>query len=334
VELIDRLKELQETSKSEIASADSSEQLEVLRVQYLGKKGSVTGILKSLGAMPPEERKVVGEAVNSTRDFLSRLIDSRKESLLRKEEEATLTNEAIDVTLPVRVPVHATGLGHLHPLSIVQKELEDIFIGLGFDVVDGPEVESEFYNFESLNVPSWHPARDMQDTIWTTLPDLLLRTQTSPIQVRALRERSAPLRIVAPGRVFRYERVDATHGHTFYQMEGMMVDREVTVGHLVYFMKTLLRKIFGFEPKIRLRPGYFPFVEPGFELDIWFNNKWMELLPCGLVHPKVLSYGGIDPNEWQGFAFGLGLSRLVMSRFQIEDIRHFQAGDFRFLNQF
>ncbi len=334
MELLDRLKELQESSKAEILLASSSEQVDSIRIQYLGKKGSITGILKSLGGLPPDERKKVGEAVNSARDQVSELLDSRGAVLARKEEEETLSCEAIDVTLPVKMPLQTSDVGHLHPLSIVQRELEEIFIGLGFDVVDGPEVESEFYNFESLNVPKWHPARDMQDTIWTTLPGLLLRTQTSPIQVRALQERNAPLRIVAPGRVFRYERVDATHGHTFYQMEGMMVDKEVTVGHLIYFMKTLLRKIFKFEPEIRLRPGYFPFVEPGFELDIWFNNKWMELLPCGLVHPKVLSYGGIDPNEWQGFAFGLGLSRLVMSRYQISDIRHFQGGDFRFLNQF
>jgi phenylalanyl-tRNA synthetase alpha chain len=334
VELLGQLRELQQSSDSEVKNATSSDVVDSIRVKYLGKKGSITGILKSLGSLPPEERKTIGEAVNVARDQLTALLESKRTALLRKEEEEALAHEAIDVTLPVRMPVQTSGVGHLHPLSIVQRELEDIFIGLGFDVVDGPEVETEFYNFESLNVPEWHPARDMQDTIWTTLPGLLLRTQTSPIQVRALQERNAPLRIVAPGRVFRYERVDATHGHTFYQMEGMMVDKEVTVGHLIYFMKTLLRKIFRFDPKIRLRPGYFPFVEPGFELDIWFNNSWMELLPCGLVHPKVLAYGGIDPEEWQGFAFGLGLSRLVMSRFNIEDIRHFQGGDFRFLNQF
>lgn len=334
MELLNRLKDLQQSSESEISRALSSEQVESLRVQYLGKKGSITGILKSLGGLPPDERKLVGEAVNQSKDIVTQLLDARGAELARKEEEEILSKEALDVTLPVKMPLQNTEVGHLHPLSTVQRELEDIFIGLGFDVVDGPEVETEFYNFESLNVPEWHPARDMQDTIWTTLPGLLMRTQTSPIQVRALQERKAPLRIVAPGRVFRYERVDATHGHTFYQMEGMMIDREVTVGHLIYFMKTLLRKIFKFDPKIRLRPGYFPFVEPGFELDIWFNDGWMELLPCGLIHPKVLSHGGIDPKEWQGFAFGLGLSRLVMSRFQVEDIRHFQGGDFRFLNQF
>lgn len=334
MELLDRLKELVQTSESEIKSATTTEQLEALRLMYLGKKGSVTGILKSLGGLPPEERKQVGEAVNQAKNSTTSLLEQKSSALARKEEETVLLKEAIDVSLPVKIPVLTPGTGHLHPLSLVQRELEDIFIGLGFDVVDGPEVESEFYNFEALNVPEWHPARDMQDTIWTTLPQLLLRTQTSPIQVRALQERNAPLRIVAPGRVFRYERVDATHGHTFYQMEGMMVDKEVTVGNLIYFMKTLLRKVFKFDPKIRLRPGYFPFVEPGFELDIWFNNRWMELLPCGLVHPGVLEHGGIDPDKWQGFAFGLGLSRLVMSRYQIEDIRHFQGGDFRFLGQF
>lgn len=344
MEILNHLEELQLSSLKEISDAKTSEEIDAVRLKYLGKKGSISGVLKTLGTLLPEERKKVGESVNVSRDLLVKKIEEKLASLKRSEEEQILSNESIDVTLPVKMPLLTSRTGHLHPLSTVQRELEDIFLGLGFDVVDGPEVESEFFNFEALNVPAWHPARDMQDTIWTSIPGLLMRTQTSPIQVRAMLERNGfdnngqkkqgPLRIVAPGRVFRFERVDATHGHTFYQMEGMMIDKEVTVGHLIYFMKTLLRKIFKFEPKIRLRPGYFPFVEPGFELDIWFNNKWMELLPCGLVHPKVLSYGGINPNEWQGFAFGLGLSRLVMSRYQINDIRHFQGGDFRFLNQF
>lgn len=334
LEFLTNIKELLTKAREEILEADSSEKVESIKLVYLGKKGSITGILKTLGALDPEERKKVGEGVNKARDELTKALEDKKAFLVNQEEELILNKEGIDVSLPVKLPVFSSENGHLHPLSIVQKDLEDIFIGLGFDVVDGPEVESEFYNFESLNVPDWHPARDMQDTIWTTLPKLLLRTQTSPIQVRTLQEREAPLRIVAPGRVFRYERVDATHGHTFYQMEGMMIDKEVSVGHLIFFMKTLLRKIFNFEPKIRLRPGYFPFVEPGFELDIWFKDRWLELLPCGLVHPKVLEYGGIDSAKWQGFAFGLGLSRLVMSRYKIDDIRHLQGGDLRFLKQF
>ncbi|MCB0324451.1 MAG: phenylalanine--tRNA ligase subunit alpha [Bdellovibrionales bacterium] len=322
-----------DAATAQIAAAADAAELEQLRVRFLGKKGELTLLMKGLKDVEAEQRKELGAFLNEAKRSVEALLSERLSALTSHAQLARLEAEWIDVTLPVRgVPV-AFEPGSLHPLSRVQRELEKIFISLGFEVVDGPEVESEYYNFEALNIPSTHPARDMQDTIWTAGGGLL-RTQTSAIQVRALEQRTAPLRIVAPGRCFRYERMDATHEHTFYQMEGMMVDRHVTVGHLIYFMKTLLREIFGAEQKIRLRPGYFPFVEPGFELDIWFRGRWLELLPCGLVHPKVLEYGGIDPSEWQGFAFGLGLSRLVMSRYQIDDIRHLQGGDLRFLKQF
>ena len=316
-----------------IASAASGTELEHVRVKLLGKKGDFTLMLKGLQTLEPEQRKSLGQLLNQTKKEVETLLTAREQQLASSEELIRLESEWLDVTLDAHAPVFAAEPGSIHPLTQVQRELERIFTSLGFLVVDGPEVESEYYNFDALNIPSTHPARDMQDTFWTKA-GALLRTQTSAMQVRALEQLQPPLRIVAPGRCFRYERIDATHEHTFYQMEGMMVDREVTVGHLLYFMKTLLREIFGFEPKIRLRPGYFPFVEPGFELDIWFGDRWLELLPCGLVHPKVLEYGGLDPNQWQGFAFGLGLSRLVMSRFKIDDIRHLQAGDVRFLKQF
>ena len=316
-----------------IASASQASFLEEIRLRFLGKKGELTVLMKELGAVPADHRKEIGALLNATKKEVEETLESRKVALLREEQSEKLKSEWIDVSLPVQAAPQICAPGSLHPLTQVQRELERIFIGLGFTVVDGPEVETEYYNFEALKVPDSHPARDMQDTFWTTA-GTLLRTQTSAIQVRALETLKPPLRIVAPGRCFRYERLDATHEHTFYQMEGMMIDREVTVGHLIYFMKTLLREIFGSEQKIRLRPGYFPFVEPGFELDIWFKDRWLELLPCGLVHPKVLKYGGIDPKEWQGFAFGLGLSRLVMSRFGIDDIRHLQGGDLRFLKQF
>ncbi len=316
-----------------IKKAKSTAELEELRQKIFGKKGSLTLEMKSLGSATPEQRKELGQLLNITKVELEKNFDLRKQEIQNLENSEKLKSDWIDVTLPVSVNSQVSTKGSLHPLTHVQRELERIFVSLGFTVVDGPEVETEYYNFDALNVPSTHPARDMQDTFWT-VGDLLLRTQTSPMQVRAMEEMKAPLRIIAPGRCFRYERIDATHEHTFYQMEGMMIDRVVTVGHLIYFMKTLLREIFGFEPKIRLRPGFFPFVEPGFELDIWFNNRWLELLPCGLVHPKVLEYGKIDPQKWQGFAFGLGLSRLVMSRFQIDDIRHLQGADLRFLRQF
>ncbi len=329
----DSLRKVKDTALSDISAASALPELDALRVRFLGKKGELTLLMKELGAAKPEERKTLGALLNTAKDTVESELVKRKTELERLALTSRLQEEWLDVTLPVESTTVPTGPGSLHPLTQVQRELERIFTSLGFSVVDGPELEREFYNFEALNVPATHPARDMQDTFWTKTNDLL-RTHTSPMQVRALERLKPPLRIVAPGRCFRYERIDASHEHTFYQMEGMMVDKVVTVGHLIYFMRTLLREIFGEEQKIRLRPGYFPFVEPGFELDIWFRGRWLELLPCGLVHPKVLEYGGIDPNKWQGFAFGLGLSRLVMSRFQIDDIRHLQGGDLRFLKQF
>lgn len=327
------LAQLLAASEKRVAEALDVEALEALRVELLGKKGSVTAKMKELGTLAPDERKARGAELNRVRDQLELRFSERQQLLSQQALGATLAKEAIDVTLPVSAPILPLGCGSLHPLTSVQRELETIFRNLGFTVVDGPEVETDYCNFEALNVPSTHPARDMQDTFWTTCGNLL-RTHTSSIQVRSLHALKPPIRIVAPGRVFRYERVDASHEHTFYQMEGMMIDRDVNVGHVIYFMRTLLREIFGFEAKIRLRPGYFPFVEPGFELDIWFKNRWLELLPCGLVHPRVLEFAGINPKEWNGFAFGLGLSRLVMTRYKIDDIRHLQGGDLRFLRQF
>lgn len=324
---------LQKKAENEIASASSSQALDALRVSILGKKGEINKLMKVLKDLEPEEKKEFGQALNSTKSEIEHLLENKKSELTKSEQLAKLEKEWIDVTLPVDAKLHTPAFGSLHPLTKVQRELEQIFRGLGFQVVDGPELEKEYYNFDALNIPKDHPARDMQDTFWTKAGDVL-RTHTSSIQVRALEDLDPPLRIVAPGRCFRYERSDATHESTFYQMEGMMIDKHVTVGHLIYFMKTLLREIFGSEQKIRLRPGYFPFVEPGFELDIWFNNNWLELLPCGLIHPKVLEYGGIDPSKYQGFAFGLGLSRLVMSRYGIDDIRNMMGNDLRFLRQF
>ena len=316
-----------------VQTASDEKTLDNLRVRFLGKKGELTQLMKSLGQVEAEKRKEFGSLLNQTKKEVEVVINEKAEHLANVEKQAKLEKEWLDVTLPQAQKEKISTSGSTHPIQKVQRELEEIFKGLGFTVVDGPEVEGEYYNFEALNIPATHPARDMQDTFWTTAGDLL-RTHTSCIQARELKKAKPPLRIVAPGKVYRYERVDASHSHTFYQMEGMMIDKKVTVGHLIYFMRTLLREIFGFEPKIRLRPGYFPFVEPGFELDIWFKDKWMELLPCGLVHPKVLEHGGIDPKEWQGFAFGLGLSRLVMSRYQIEDIRYLNSSDPAYLRQF
>lgn len=327
------VEELRRTSLASVDASATVDEVDSLRRNLLGKKGSVTALLKGLGTAEPETRREIGSLINELKRDLDDALTARRGKLASEADRERLAAEWIDPGLPVGGRVALPGRGALHPLSRVQRELEQIFRGLGFTVVDGPEVETDYCNFEALNIPATHPARDMQDTFFTACGHLL-RTHTSSIQVRSLQRLRPPLRIVAPGRCFRYERLDASHEHTFYQMEGMMVDRSVTVGHLIYFMRTLLREIFGGEQKIRLRPGYFPFVEPGFELDIWFQGRWLELLPCGLVHPKVLEFGGIDPNEWNGFAFGLGLSRLVMSRFQIDDIRHLQSGDLRFGRQF
>jgi len=256
---------------------------------------------------------------------------------LRKRLDA----EWLDVTLPAPGPRR----GHLHPITRIQRELEELFSSLGFAVLDGPEVEDEYHNFDALNIPADHPARDMQDTFWLDGGNLL-RTHTSPVQVRGMERLGPPLRMIAPGRVFRNESVDASHEHTFYQLEGMMIDRDASVANLLYFMKTLLTAIFHRDVTVRLRPGYFPFVEPGFELDIQClicggtgcpvckQSGWVELLPCGLVNPNVLRMSGIDPEVWGGFAFGLGLTRLAMMRYGIDDIRHLQGGDLRFLEQF
>jgi phenylalanyl-tRNA synthetase alpha chain len=279
--------------------------------------------------------------LNAAKQVVEEAFESRKQEFEKGALNARLDAEWVDLTLP------AAGVrpGSLHPITQIQMEIEDLFVSLGFMVLDGPEVETEYHNFDALNIPPEHPARDSQDTFWLTDGNLL-RTHTSPVQVRGMERFSPPLRMIAPGRAFRNESVDASHEHTFYQLEGMMIDRDVSVAHLLYFMKTLLTAIFQRHVTVRLRPGYFPFVEPGFELDIQClicggpgcavckHSGWVELLPCGLVNPNVLRISGIDPDQWGGFAFGLGLTRLVMMRYGIDDIRHLQGGDLRFLEQF
>lgn len=291
--------------------------------------------------LPADERARLGKLLNAVKQDLETAYEDKKRRFTQAELEERLAKEWIDVTLP------APGIlpGSLHPVTQLQDEIEDLFDSLGFAILDGPEVETEEHNFDALNIPSTHPARDMQDTFWLS-NGYLLRTHTSPVQVRGMRTLGPPLRMIAPGRVFRNEEVDASHEHTFYQLEGMMIDREVSVANLIYFMKTLLSSIFRREVTVRLRPGYFPFVEPGFELDIQClicggigcpvckNSGWVELLPCGLVHPNVLRISDIDPDEWGGFAFGLGLTRMAMMRYGIDDIRQLQDGDLRFLSQF
>jgi phenylalanyl-tRNA synthetase alpha chain len=335
------IQELESRSLGRIASASTAEDLEAVRVEVLGRKGALTQASKEMGKMAPDDRKRFGMVLNAAKQNLEQAIESRQAQFAEDELRARLDAEWIDLTLPAPGPRR----GHLHPITRIQRELEDLFVSLGFAVLDGPEVETEYHNFDALNIPPDHPARDMQDTFWLEGGNLL-RTHTSPVQVRGMERLGPPLRMIAPGRVFRNESVDASHEHTFYQLEGMMVDRDVSVAHLLYFMKTLLAAIFHRDVTVRLRPGYFPFVEPGFELDIQClicggpgcpvckQSGWVELLPCGLVNPKVLRMSGIDPEEWGGFAFGLGLTRLVMMRYGIDDIRQLQGGDLRFLDQF
>jgi len=335
------IQELEARSLASISAATSEEELETVRVDALGRKGPLAQAGKEMGRLPPEDRARIGKLLNSARQNIEQALQARQRSFAEESLRARLEAEWLDVTLPAPGPRR----GHLHPITRIQRELEELFGSLGFAVLDGPEVEDEYHNFDALNIPPDHPARDMQDTFWLDGGNLL-RTHTSPVQVRGMERLGPPLRMIAPGRVFRNESVDASHEHTFYQLEGMMIDRDVSVAHLLYFMKTLLAAIFHREVTVRLRPGYFPFVEPGFELDIQClicggsgcpvckQSGWVELLPCGLVNPHVLRQSGIDPEEWGGFAFGLGLTRLVMMRYGIDDIRHLQGGDLRFLEQF
>jgi phenylalanyl-tRNA synthetase alpha chain len=339
--LPEEIARLQTSALQRIGAASTPDELEAVRVEVLGRKGSLAAFSKEMGRLSPEEKAAVGKALNAAKQALESSFEARKKAFDTAELARKLDAEWVDLTLP------AQGIrkGSVHPISQIQQEIEDVFTSMGFAIVDGPEVETEWNNFDALNIPPDHPARDMQDTFW--LQDgHVLRTHTSPVQVRGMQRFGAPLRMIAPGRVFRNEEVDPSHEHTFYQLEGMMVDRDVSVANMLYFMKTLLAAVFRREVTVRLRPGYFPFVEPGFELDIQClicggsgcpvckHSGWVELLPCGLVHPNVLRFGGIDPEKWGGFAFGLGLTRLVMMRYAVDDIRLLQSGDLRFIRQF
>ncbi len=332
------LTELQAGTLRRIEEASTPADLETIRVEVLGRKGTLASVSKDMGKVPAEERGRIGKLLNEAKNALEIALTAKQEHFAAEALAQRLEQEWVDLTLP------SPGLrpGNLHPLTRLQQETEDLFRSLGFTILDGFEVEDEFHNFDALNIPADHPARDMQDTFWLE-GGKLLRTHTSPVQVRGMETLPLPLRMIAPGRVFRNETVDASHEHTFYQLEGMMIDRNVSVGNLIYFMKTLLGQVFGREVTVRLRPGFFPFVEPGFELDIQClicggpgcavckQSGWVELLPCGLINPKVLAMSGIDTNEWGGFAFGLGLTRLVMMRYGIGDIRLLMSGDLRFL---
>ncbi len=329
------------------ANAPDDAALRAVEREWLDKKaGRLSAILGRIPSLPPEERRGFGAAANGVKQALEAAIAARAAALEELRLAAALRDSSFDPTLPAARPA----LGSLHPLTLVQRELEDIFTSMGYHVLEGPEVELDEYNFQKLNIPADHPARDATDTFYTRTnaghPPLVLRTHTSPVQVRAMERLKPPFRAIAPGRVFRSESTDATHEHTFHQMEGLVVGEDVTVAELVGTMKSFLRAVFRVDDlEVRLRPGFFPFVEPGFELDarcpfctagcrVCKGTRWIELCPCGMVHPSVLRAGGIDPERWRGFAFGLGLSRLVMLRYQIDDLRHLLGGDLRFLETF
>ncbi|RMH05390.1 MAG: phenylalanine--tRNA ligase subunit alpha [Planctomycetota bacterium] len=338
----DQLERLRREGLAALAGAEDEAALRREEVRLLGRQGELTALLKQVGALPAAERPEAGRLANAVKAELAAALDERRRALAAARLERDLSGAGFDPTLPGPPPPAGT----LHPITRVQRRLEDLFTAMGFVVADGPEVELEENNFDALNIPADHPAREAQDTIWVRSErGVCMRTHTSPVQVRALRRFGVPLRVVAPGRVFRQETQDASHDHTFHQMEGLVVDRGVGVGHMLHAMNTLLAGVFGRDLETRLRPGFFPFVEPGFELDarcpfcsdgcrVCKGSTWVELMPGGLVHPNVLRACGVDPEEYSGYAFGLGLSRLAMLCYGIDDIRWLLGGDLRFLEQF
>lgn len=323
---------IREAFDAEIASATDAQALERIRAGYLGRQGQLTNYRKGVnfGALSEEERKALGQAFNEARTHIESVLEQRTGELAAKDRGPKLP---FDITLPGL----ESRLGAIHPIISTQVQVEEIFTSMGFQVFTGDEAVSEYENFDALNIPADHPARDMQDTFWLE-NGMVLRTHTSSMQNRAMRQLGVPLRAIFPGRCFRNEATDLTHECTFYQLEGLMIDRDVSVANLIAVMRELLARIFPGEIEVRLRPGFFPFVEPGFELDFKSSvvgvSRWIELMPCGMVHPRVLQAGGVDPAEYSGFAFGLGLTRLAMLKYGIPDIRLFNRGDLRFLEQF
>ncbi|MGQ0613027.1 MAG: phenylalanine--tRNA ligase subunit alpha [Planctomycetaceae bacterium] len=313
-----------------VAAAADPDRLAALRLAYLGRKSDLAAALAGLGALPKERRAAEGQRIHEIKGALESALEERARALETSLASRRAEAEWLDLTLPGLRPRR----GHLHPLTQVEEELDSLFRGMGYRVVEGPWVEDEFHNFDALNIPPWHPSRDAWDTFWLSDGNLL-RTHTSPVQIRAMRRFGAPLRAVLPGRCFRNEAVDATHECVFNQLEGLVIDTDITPGHLFHSMRAILGSILRREVATRFRPGFFPFTEPSFECDIRREDgRWMELCGMGMVHPKVLEAGGIDPARFTGYAFGLGIDRLAMMRFEIDDIRWFHSGDLRFLEQF
>ncbi|MBR5705472.1 MAG: phenylalanine--tRNA ligase subunit alpha [Deltaproteobacteria bacterium] len=341
MDIRENLAQIGEELRNELEKADALNALEALRVKVLGKKGSLTALLRGMGQLSPEERPKMGQIINEAREKLTALLDEKQAELARKEKEARLSLEAIDVTEPRPVPA----IGSEHPMNLVLNEVLDCFTSMGFSVVEGPEVELDLYNFELLNVPKNHPARDAQDTFYID-DNVVLRSQTSPVQARTMLTQKPPIRIVCPGRVFRADEVDATHSPVFHQIEGLVVDKDVTMADLKGTLDAFAKRLYGQDIEVRFRPSFFPFTEPSAEVDLTCFNchgkgcrvckgtGWIEVLGCGMVNPKVLEMCGIDSKVYSGFAFGIGVERITMLRYGIRDMRLLYEGDLRFLKQF
>ena len=337
----EKLEQIRNEALKRIEEAGALDVLNDVRVSFLGKKGALTAVLKGMKDVAPEDRPKVGQLVNETREEIERVLDEARKKMEQIIREQQMKAEVIDVTLPAEKRV----LGHRHPNTIALEEVERIFIGMGYEVVEGPEVEKDYYNFEVLNIPADHPARDEQDTFYVN-EKIVLRTQTSPVQARVMEQGRLPIRMIAPGRVFRSDEVDATHSPSFHQIEGLVVDKNITLADLKGTLAEFAKEMFGADTKVKFRPHHFPFTEPSAEMDMrCFKCKgagcrfckgsgWIEILGCGMVHPRVFEMCGIDPKEYTGFAFGIGLERISLLKYEIDDMRLLYENDVRFLKQF
>ena len=337
----DRLEQIRQNALAQIQEAGALEKLNDIRVAFLGKKGELTSIMKTMKEIAPEDRPAFGQMVNETRSEIERKMEEMRAELARKAREAQLKAEVIDVTLPAK----KSNVGHRHPNTIALEEVERIFVGMGYEVIEGPEVEKDYYNFEALNIPDNHPAKDEQDTFYIN-KEFVLRTQTSGTQVHTMETQPLPIRMIAPGRVYRSDEVDATHSPCFHQIEGLVIDKHITFADLKGTLAEFARELFGEETKVKFRPHHFPFTEPSAEMDVTCfkcggkgcrmckGSGWIEILGCGMVHPKVLKMSGIDPDEYSGFAFGVGLERIALLKYEIDDMRLLYENDTRFLKQF
>ena len=341
MDILERIRELEKEVENDFSDVSDLDELENLRIKYLGKKGEISKIFNKMSEVEDDKKPVVGKETNILKNKIENYIEDKKEFLAKKQKEQKIKEEKIDVTLPGI----KQKMGHHHILTKVMREVEDVFIGLGFTIEEGPEIESEYYNFKALNIPEGHPARDLQDTFYID-DNFLLRTHTSPVQVRTMEKEHLPIRMIAPGRVYRSDELDASHSPNFHQVEGLVIDKDISFSDLKGSIETIVRKLYGEDREIRFRPSYFPFTEPSAEVDVscvvcegkgcslCSNTGWLEVMGSGMVHPNVLKMSGIDPNVYSGFAFGMGWDRIAMLKYGIDDIRLLFENDARFLEQF